>query len=203
MKSSRKPFPVRKALILLGAVVVLCVAVMAMRWWHTGVPYWLEKHDENVLLPLIEQTARRHGVSPLLVRALIWKESRFDQFSVGSKGEIGLMQITDGAVQDWARRTKSDKPSRFDLFIPEVNVEIGTWYLGQAARHWKGYASQDLLTLAEYNAGYGKGSGIWAPKDPLTVVVPADITYPGTRQYVQMILERKKQYENAQLKQRP
>ena len=203
MKSSPKPFPLRKALILLGAVVVLCLAVLAMRWWHTGVPYWLEKHDENVLLPLIEQTARRHGVSPLLVRALIWKESRFDQFSVGSKGEIGLMQITDGAVQDWARRTKSDKPSRFDLFIPEVNVEIGTWYLGQAARHWKGYASQDLLTLAEYNAGYGKVSGSWAPKDPQTVVVPADITYPGTRQYVQMILERKKQYENAQLKQRP
>ena len=196
-RPSSRPFPVRKALILAGAVAVLCIAVLAMRWWHNGVPYWLEKHDEEVLLPLIEQMALRHQVPASLVRAVIWKESRFDQFTVGSKGEIGLMQITDGAVQDWARRTKSDVPSHFDLFIPEVNVEIGTWYLGQAARHWKGYASQDLLTLAEYNAGYGKVSGSWVPKDPQTPVALADITYPGTRQYVQMILERKKYYENA------
>ena len=197
MKRLQKPFPVRKALVLLGAVVVLCLSCLALRWWRNGVPFWLETHDEEMLLPLIEQVAHKHGVPAALVRALIWKESRFNQFSVGSKGEVGLMQITDGAVQDWARRTKSDMPSRFDLFIPEINLEIGTWYLGQASRHWKGYASQDLLTLAEYNAGYGKVSDSWAPKDPQTVVALSEITYPGTRQYVQMILERQKHYETT------
>ena len=184
---------------LLQCAALLTALLLGVLWLrgYIGTPLWLERHDEAMLLPLIDEAAAKHNLPSSLVRAVIWKESRFNQFSKGSRGEIGLMQITSGAVQDWSSRTRREKPGRTELFIPEVNLEIGSWYLEQASRHWKDYASGDVLALAEYNAGYGKVSSDWAPKNPAEIVELSKITYPGTREYIRLILKKKAEYDKA------
>ena len=42
---------------------------------------------------MIVDAGIRNGVDPNLLKAVIWRESRFDRTAIGSKGEVGLMQI--------------------------------------------------------------------------------------------------------------
>ncbi|MGN0867116.1 MAG: lytic transglycosylase domain-containing protein [Oligosphaeraceae bacterium] len=154
--------------------------------------------SEEELLPLLEESARRHGLSPALVRALVWKESRFRPDAVGAKGELGLMQVTAGAAQDWARVHKTSRPRRRELLEPARNLDIGCWYLARALRHWEGYLSQESLALAEYNAGRTQVLRNWRPADPGTPLHLEEITFPETRDYIQSILQKKAFYETAE-----
>ncbi len=184
------------ALYLLGGCAIIALffgAGYAYRQHHSSVK--LQRLREQQLLPLIQSAAQKHGLSEHLVRAVVWKESRFDRLAVGSKGEVGLMQITSGAVSDWARVNKCAKPHRRQLFAPELNLEIGCWYLALTGKHWEGYASQAILQLAEYNAGRVKVRKDWAPKRPEDVVTLKTISYPSTQSYIRLILDRKKHYE--------
>lgn len=159
-----------------------------------------EQISEEDLNILIERIATEEDVSPSLLKAVVWKESKFDNRRIGKKGEIGLMQLMDGAVQDWAKAKKRDVPSRNDLFDPELNLQIGAWYLAWASRLWPGREQRDVLQLAAYNAGCGTVEKLWLPKDatkPLTVDM---ITYPGTRQYITLILAKKREFEEQQKK---
>ena len=156
--------------------------------------------SEGDLDVLIERIAEEEDVSPALLKAVVWKESKFDNLRVGKKGEVGLMQLMDGAVQDWARAKKCEVPGRDDLFEPELNLRIGAWYLAWASRLWPGREQRDVLQLAAYNAGCGNVEKLWLPKDaaqPLTVEM---ITFPGTRQYVTLILDKKREFERQKQK---
>ncbi len=150
---------------------------------------------EQELLPLLEESARRHGLSPALVRALVWKESRFRPEAIGAKGELGLMQVTQGAVQDWTRVHKTSRPRRGELLEPARNLEIGCWYLARTFQHWEGYLSQEKLALAEYNAGRTQVLRNWRPLAPGTPLHLEEITFPETRDYIQSILQKKAFYE--------
>ncbi len=160
--------------------------------WHNILQ---KRRMEQQLLQAIQVAATQNGLDPALVRAVIWKESRFDPQSIGTKGEIGLMQITSGAVQDWARVNHQPLPSKAELFDPSTNLKIGCWYLAHTRRHWEGYASQEILQLAEYNAGRTKVLKDWAPKTPEEPITIEQITYPSTRNYIQQILERRSFYQ--------
>ncbi|NMA48046.1 MAG: lytic transglycosylase domain-containing protein [Lentisphaerae bacterium] len=152
------------------------------------------KHERE-LTPLIDDAAFRHDLSPALIKAVIWKESRFDPTCVGDKGEIGLMQLTPGAVEEWRRRNPRPKVSAKELENPALNIEIGAWYLAWTGRHWEKYASKDILQLAEYNAGYGRVSKLWLPSSPELPITLEKISFPGTRSYIKQVLERRRHYE--------
>ena len=145
----------------------------------------------------IAEASARHGVPESLIRALIWRESKFNPRTVGKAGEIGLMQIMPGAVADWCSATGNPAPSKKALFHPGNNIEIGTWYLAQAGRHWKDYRSREILQLSEYNAGYGNVSKNMKPKSPDDELKLSDITIPSTRKYVEDILAKKAEYEKG------
>ena len=102
---------------------------------------------------VIEASAARHGVDPLLIKAIIFTESSFIPQKVGKDGEIGLMQIRQAAAEDWANEKKVQRPSNEEMHQPELNIEIGTWYITRALKRW--YKNPDFLrmALAEYNAG--------------------------------------------------
>jgi len=42
----------------------------------------------------------------MLVKAVVWRESRFDPKKQGSHGERGLMQVTERAANEWVRENK-------------------------------------------------------------------------------------------------
>ncbi len=141
----------------------------------------------------IRAAAERHGVDPQLVRALIFQETRFRPFRRGRKGEIGLMQVLpEGSAADWARVHKRKVPGTDALFVPEMNLEIGCWYLSRALRRWKEYDHGLELALAQYNAGLRRASR-WKPDD-LRGEVLDRIDIPSTRSYVRNICSRYRRY---------
>lgn len=145
---------------------------------------------------VIKEKAEKYDVSASLVKAIIWKESRFKVKAVGKAGEIGLMQIMPIAVEEWRKGNNLKKaPSREKLFEPSVNLEIGVWYLAWTGKHWDGYASKEILQLSEYNAGYGNVIKNWKPKKPGDIVKIENITIASTRQYITEILDKKAEYE--------
>ena len=153
-------------------------------------------YDEIIL-----EAAARNGVDPNLVKAVIWRESRFRPYVRGSSGEIGLMQIMpDKAAVDWAKRNGQPVPSRGALFTPRLNIEIGSWYLANAMRRWSRYKDQLVLALCEYNAGITRASA-WKPVDR-NGDVRSRITISSTLSYVNSILEKYEEYQTTWIKDR-
>lgn len=149
--------------------------------------------DDTLYSKEICEAARRHGVDPLLVRAVVYQESRFKADAVGSDGEVGLMQVLPaGAVADWARWHKRKAPSHADLMDVEVNLEIGVWYLARALKRWQDHKEKIPLALIQYNAGESRAVQ-WKPQNPTAEVIPG-ITILSTRRYVTGIMERYSRY---------
>lgn len=180
----------RYALLTLAILILVAIT-------HAFLTIPEEHIDEDRLNAIILNAATKYKVSPALVKAVIWRESKFKPSTVGKAGEIGLMQIMPGAIEDWMRVNKIKfKPSRRELFTPEKNVDIGTWYLAWTGQHWDGYVSKEILQLSEYNAGYGNVTKNWKPASPSTEVKIEDISFKSTRQYVKDIIDKKKEYSS-------
>ncbi len=145
---------------------------------------------------MIVAAGRRNGVYPPLLKAVIWKESRFDATARGSKGEIGLMQVMPStAVKDWENTFQRQVPSDGALMDPALNIEIGSWFLGRALERWQDYNDAEALALCEYNAGIQRAEA-WKPLLHDGRVLP-NIDIESTRKYVRDILERRDEYEQT------
>lgn len=107
---------------------------------------------------LINQAGKTYGVSPELVAAIIKAESSFQARAVSNAGAYGLMQVIPGTWrlvnnQTLICRGRHDGECGSDCFYnPELNIAVGTYYLGQLVRR---YNSQVELAVAAYNAGPG------------------------------------------------
>ena len=191
--------------VMLLSVLVLAAVAAAVCWLASG-------HDENYALQefffrerynrfdaLIAQAGARYGVDPSLIKAVIWRESRFQPHMVGAQGERGLMQLTERAAHDWAHAEKIETFVPTDLFDPKTNIEAGTWYLANALKQWAGKDDPVPFALAEYNAGrtrvkrWEKGAkrGVEFGADDLRVAMD----FPSTRRYSQSIVDRYKAFQ--------
>ncbi|MGI8435362.1 MAG: transglycosylase SLT domain-containing protein [Chthoniobacterales bacterium] len=151
-------------------------------------PARYQQHDR-----LIREVAARNGIDPMLVKAVVWRESRFDAEKYGSAGERGLMQVSELAAKEWAKENQVENFHAEELFDPVVNVQAGTWYLARAVGHWKAQTDPVPFALAEYNAGASRAQR-WAGGSATGVIAPNDflrnIDFPGTRKYVDSIMAR-------------
>ena len=135
----------------------------------------------------ISQAAKKNNIDPLLIKAVIIKESKFDKNCVGKAGEVGLMQIMPNfAAKDWSNKKKLTELTRGQLAIPEINIEVGAWYLATRIKKWKKYKHSLELALCEYNAGT-KRANKWKPKDYSGEVIE-NITIKQTKQYVKDVI---------------
>jgi soluble lytic murein transglycosylase len=113
--------------------------------------------DRRRVEAAIVREARRNGLDPLLVAAVIQVESRFDPFAVSGVGACGLMQLMPPTAQ-WLREKQtddSDSPEvmkKSHLFNPVLNIELGTAYLAQLMSRFDGDMNMALIA---YNAGPG------------------------------------------------
>lgn len=147
---------------------------------------------------LIKSVAAQHEIDPMLVKAVVWRESRFDAQKIGTAGERGLMQVSEKAAQEWARENKIDNFQPEDLFNPKSNLQAGSWYLRRALDRWRTQPDPIPFALAEYNAG-GSRAQRWAGGDQSVPIATKDflqnIDFPGTRKYVESIVERYRFYQ--------
>ncbi|MCB2193636.1 MAG: lytic transglycosylase domain-containing protein [Deltaproteobacteria bacterium] len=123
------------------------------------------RQRQRVVWPLARKAARKHGLEPALVMAVIQTESRFLPQARSHRGAMGLMQITPTT----ARHLKLTSP-----LDPQANLDAGVGYLAHLYREHQG----DLrLALAAYNAGPAKVAQAGGIPD-----------IPETRQYVDQVL---------------
>ena len=185
-------------LLLAGAAGV---ALLAARSGDSrySVYEWISPARFHQYDTLIRSVALEHQLDPMLVKALVWRESRFDPQKIGKDGERGLMQVGESAANDWARETHVANFRGEELFDPKTNLEAGAWYLHRAMGHWEAQADPIPFALAEYNAGASRAHR-WAGGADKTRAVEAasfqsNIDFPGTKKYVESIIARMQFYK--------
>lgn len=166
-------------------------------WAAALVLFWLHFRTSRYDY-IVGQAAARNGVDFHLVKALIYEESWFRSGIRGSAGELGLMQITRAAGLDYCLHKGFPPLGDEELLEPELNVEIGCWYLKYSLDHYKNTPNPTLFGLLRYNAGESRANN-WlrlalASNPPPGVSMEdhylSQVNFPKTRSYVRRILKR-------------
>ncbi|NDD90587.1 DUF1284 domain-containing protein [bacterium] len=139
--------------------------------------------------PLIQENSAAQNIDPVWVLSLMKQESAFDGGALSSSGAVGLMQLmpatavsTDPAIR------------RVDLVRDVHNIRIGTAYMGEMFRRFRGNIA---LATAAYNAGpnaverWMKEYGLKDTENGLSlglVEFIESIPYKETRDYVGSII---------------
>jgi soluble lytic murein transglycosylase len=194
-------------LIKLALVLVLsAVAAVGYLVLRTKDPLYVVRELKNwsdfkQYDSLITQIANEHLLDPRLVKAVVWRESRFQTDMVGRNNERGLMQVSEIAAREWAKSNAVPNFEPNQLFNPEVNLEIGCWYLSKALQRWNSQTEPVPFALAEYNAGKSRVDrwirvALQRNKQPLSAEAFEDsIDFPSTAHYVRTILARYDYYK--------
>ena len=192
-------------LFLKVAVAVCLLAGVTVGWIVLRSPdplysaYELAYHKQfHRYDTIIQDVAHRRAMDPMLLKAVIWRESRFRPGMVGMDGERGLMQITDAAAREWVKGEKIASFAPGDLFDPKVNIEAGSWLLARALRRYEGRDNPQTFALAEYNAGRGRVSKWVGEKESAesgqsaanSRDLRAKIDIPSTRHYIDTVQNR-------------
>ncbi|MEO6034860.1 MAG: lytic transglycosylase domain-containing protein [Verrucomicrobiota bacterium] len=144
---------------------------------------------------VIVSAAKRYRVDPALVKAVVWRETRFDASARGQAGEMGLMQIMESAALDWASAEKVFPFEHEQLFDPETNTLAGAWYLKKLLRRYTQTDDPVPYALADYNAGRGNVLK-WNKGEAATnsQAFLRQIGFPGTSNYVRAVMDRYEHY---------
>ena len=175
-------------------LVLLLVGGPGAYWWWQGR---LERSQDGP----IRAAARRYGVEPALIKAIVWRESHFRPGARGRAEEIGLMQLQEEAAREWASAEHLEAFVHEHCFDPGTNTLAGTWYLRKLLRRYAQTDDPLPYALADYNAGRGNVLK-WNQREAATnsAAFIGQIGFPGTRDYVRSVLRR---YEHYRLVFRP
>ena len=188
---------------LILCVLLAVVAAFAYLAAKSGDPVytfheWVSPARFHQYDRLIRDVALEHHLDPMLVKAVVWRESRFDPKKRGSHGERGLMQVSERAANEWARETKIAGFHADQLFEPKTNLEAGAWYLHRAMEHWGNQSYPVPFALAEYNAGASRAQR-WSGGNSVAEISERQflqkIDFPGTRNYIESIIDRYRFYQ--------
>lgn len=172
---------------LLKAAFLLGICLWTYFWWEGRV----ERSQDAP----IRAAAKRYQVSPALVKAVVWRESRFNATATGRAQEIGLMQLREDAAQEWADAERIGSFQHEHCFDPATNTLAGTWYLRKLLKRYSQTDNPPAYALADYNAGRGNVlKWMSGPAATNSTLFLAQMTFPGTHDYVVSVMERYRRY---------
>jgi soluble lytic murein transglycosylase len=106
----------------------------------------------RIYADVVEPAAASSGVPTAVVWSVMREESAFDPEATSPSPAFGLMQLILPTAQHYAKLAKQPAPTGQTLYQPEVNVPLGTAYLGKLRREFSGNTA---LAVPSYNAGEG------------------------------------------------
>ena len=144
-------------------------------------PFWID----------LKRFSSDNALDPYLVAALIRQESEFNPGAVSHANAVGLMQLLPKVGKSVAKQEKMKHFSSTQLFVPAVNLQLGTRYFRGMVDKFGAFE----YALAAYNAGSDRvqdwlGQGKY--RDPQEFV--ESIPFTETREYVQAILRNANVY---------
>ncbi len=140
---------------------------------------------------IIEEYSKKYNIENELVYAVINAESRFNKNAVSNKGAIGLMQIMPETGEWLAKKMGIEDFSQEMLYEPNVNVQIGCYYLGYLIEKFE----DERLALCAYNAG-STNVYRWLANDKYSIDgYVHTIPFKETDKYVKKINILKKGYD--------
>lgn len=105
--------------------------------------YFIPKKYDDI----IDKYSTEYNVDRSLVKAVIFKESRFKETAVSSKGAIGLMQLMPSTALWLMNKLKIED---YKIESADNNIRLGTYYLSYLMNLMD--SDEDHALLA-YNAG--------------------------------------------------
>jgi soluble lytic murein transglycosylase len=140
----------------------------------------------------VERFAKLNGLDPFLVAALIRQESEFNPKAVSPANARGLTQILPLTGRELSRRLKVKTYATASLFVPAVNLQLGTYYLKTIVDNLGGRWE---AALAAYNAGPSRARA-WSSwgefREPAEFI--ETVPFAETRNYIQTVLRNADTY---------
>ena len=133
----------------------------------------------------IREVSKENDLDPAFVAGVIYTESRFRPDVESHSEAYGLMQLLPESARFIQRKSSIEG----DYRDPEVNIRLGTWFLGYLKDRYNG---DERLMLAAYNSGEGNVDA-WASDEGFDIA--KDIPYKETRHYVNNALEARQTYQ--------
>ncbi|MEI6414298.1 MAG: transglycosylase SLT domain-containing protein [Pseudomonadota bacterium] len=162
----------------------------------TRAEYW---DDLEIRFPLLyraeaEREALAHGLNPAWVMAIMRQESIFALDAQSSAGARGLMQLMPTTASHVARGLGLKPPSSDALFMPDLNIRLGTAYLETVFNQLN---RQAALATAAYNAGPHRVKSWLSELGHLpTDLWIESIPFRETRDYVMRVMQYTLIYEH-------
>lgn len=151
--------------------------------------------ENDRFAPEIAAAAKRYEVDPLLIRAVIWRESGFEPGARGGKAELGLMQLQEYAAQEWADAERIATFEHDHCLDPATNILAGTFYLAKLLKRYKNTDDPVPYALADYNAGRSNvlkwNNGEAATNSAAFI---GQIGFASTADYVRSVMRRHAMY---------
>ncbi|MCK5725472.1 MAG: lytic transglycosylase domain-containing protein [Thiotrichaceae bacterium] len=134
---------------------------------------------------LIKEISKKNNVNPAWVYGIMRRESVFNKKAVSSADARGLMQLLPSTARHVGRKLGINRVRKNDLFTPEVNINLGSAYLGSMLSRFDG---DYVKATAGYNAGPTR-SKRWTPKTTIEADRWVDsIPFKETRNYVRAVM---------------
>lgn len=126
-------------------------------------------------------TSLRHDVDPLLIVSLMEVESGYRPGARSSAGALGLLQVRPATAREVAEHRGLRWSGPAQLFVPEVNVQLGILYLADLLDQFGDVEH----ALAAYNRGPSAVTRLLSEGGP----VPRDFAERVSRAYQELRLE--------------
>lgn len=171
-------------------------AVLAHRWgWHTqaiqssiAARHWddLQLRFPALYSEQIAAQAKNFDLENQLIFAVTRQESAFKADVRSPAGAVGLMQLMPATAKQTARSINRPYKGSYELRTPELNIELGSAYLSQMVKRYKG---NRIYATAAYNAGPHRVKGWLEERGSLPIDMWIEtIPFDETRHYVQNVL---------------
>lgn len=166
---------------------LIAFAIIFALYCGICIAFPMENYD------LIDKYSRQYNLEPGLVCAVINVESGFNPQAQSHKGARGLMQIMEKTALWIAPQVPVEDFTVFRLDEPDININIGCWYLKHLMERYNGNL---VLAISAYNAGSGNVSS-WLSDEKYSSdgVNLTYIPFDETNNYVKKIKANKIVYD--------